>query len=329
MNVSPDGGGTVKIDQNIPTEYPSISTINNGTSVILEAMPAFGYQFTGWSGSLTSQENPTTLVMTCPKTITANFVQKIHRLNIQIRGAGSVEPADGYHDYVEGTVVDITATPDPGCQFDGWTGDEVADASSASTKITMDSDKTIIAGFSRVRHTLTINVTGAGSVEPSAGTYSYPEGAVVNITAKPSDGYLFEGWTGEVAVTLSPSTTVTMDSDKTITVIFSLPKSTLNIMVEGGGSVNPSAGNHSYAKGAVVDITATPDKGYRFDGWIGDVADADSPGTTVKMNSDKTITANFSKSSPTGLIWGGVGVGAILIIGGIIWLIARRRPTPA
>jgi uncharacterized repeat protein (TIGR02543 family) len=324
VDVSPTEGGTVRIDEAIPTEYPSVSTVNNSASVNLEAIPAPGYEFTGWSGSLTGQTNPTTLVMSCTKTITANFSQKIHRLNMQIRGAGSVDPPAGNYNYAEGTVVDITATPDAGCQFDGWTGD-VADPSSAITTVTINFDRIVIANFSRAMHTLTLEVDGGGSVIPSEGDYSYVEGTVVDIAAKPDTGYIFQGWTGGVNNAGSASTTVTMDSDKTVVANFSLPKFSLTIGVEGSGSVTPSAGNHSYVEGTVLDITATPEKGYRFAGWTGEVDDANSASTTVTIDSDTSITARFSKSAPAGLIWGGVAVGCVLIIGGVLWSLARKR----
>jgi len=45
----------------------------------------------------------------------------------------------------------------------------------------------------------------------------------------------------------------------------------------------------------VVSIASTPDSGWQFDSWTGDVADPDSASTTVAIKSDKTITVNFSQ----------------------------------
>ncbi|MFA4837106.1 MAG: carboxypeptidase regulatory-like domain-containing protein, partial [Dehalococcoidia bacterium] len=61
-------------------------------------------------------------------------------------GSGTTTPAVGAHDYPQGTVVPITATPAPGYRFVNWTG-EVADANAASTTVTMDASKTITANF--------------------------------------------------------------------------------------------------------------------------------------------------------------------------------------
>jgi uncharacterized repeat protein (TIGR02543 family) len=44
---------------------------------------------------------------------------------------------------------------------------------------------------------------------------------------------------------------------------------------------------------AVVQLTATPDPGYHFTGWSGDLSGTTNP-ITVTMNANKNITANFS-----------------------------------
>ncbi|GAI06493.1 unnamed protein product, partial [marine sediment metagenome] len=56
---------------------------------------------------------------------------------------------------------------------------------------------------------------------------------------------------------------------------------------------DPTIGGHSYPKGVKVYISATPASGWEFDSWTGDVADTSSASTTVTMNADKTVTANF------------------------------------
>jgi len=63
-----------------------------------------------------------------------------------VTGLGSTNPAVGPHTYAAGTVVPISATHALGWQFVNWTGD-VADPNSASTDVTMDGDKTVMANF--------------------------------------------------------------------------------------------------------------------------------------------------------------------------------------
>jgi hypothetical protein len=66
----------------------------------------------------------------------------------------------------------------------------------------------------------------------------------------------------------------------------------LTILPADGGSTNPAPGEHLYAKGAEVTITALPGNHYRFSHWSGDVSNSDNP-ITVTMSSDMSVKANF------------------------------------
>ena len=134
------------IDQTAVPSYPHTYTFNTGASVNLEAVPAPGYRFENWSGALSGSENPATIVIDCNKNITANFSLVVHTLTLELSGNGSITPGTGTHDYAEGTVVSLKATPRSGWQFDGWTGD-VADPSMAETTVIMDSAETVTARF--------------------------------------------------------------------------------------------------------------------------------------------------------------------------------------
>ena len=75
MDVSPSDGGTVQVEQAIPSSYPGTFVFQNDALVRLEAMPASGYNFDNWSGDLNSANNPITILVDCNKKITANFSQ--------------------------------------------------------------------------------------------------------------------------------------------------------------------------------------------------------------------------------------------------------------
>jgi len=71
---------------------------------------------------------------------------------------------------------------------------------------------------------------------------------------------------------------------------------TINVSPSGAGSVSPSSGE--YESNAQVTLTASPASGYFFDYWSGDVsaiADVNAAATTITMNSDYSITANFGQ----------------------------------
>ncbi len=72
-----------------------------------------------------------------------------------------------------------------------------------------------------------------------------------------------------------------------------------------GSVTTPGEGTYTYNEGTVVNLVATPDAGYRFVEWTGDVgtiADVNAAATTITMNGDYTITANFA----LGTLIGGV-----------------------
>jgi hypothetical protein len=72
---------------------------------------------------------------------------------------------------------------------------------------------------------------------------------------------------------------------------------TLTTASTAGGSVTPAVGAHTYDEGAAVNLTATPDSGYRFVNWTGggtDIGDANAAATTITMNADHTVTAHFA-----------------------------------
>ncbi len=132
-------------------------------------------------------------------------------------GGGFVSPSGG--DYDSGVMVTLTATPASGYTFDYWSG-SVAGTNS-TVILTMDADKSVIAYFEAApeEYTLTTSVSpsGAGSVSPSGGQYD--DGTVVTLTATPASGYAFDYWGGSASGS-NPTTSITMNSDESVTAYF-------------------------------------------------------------------------------------------------------------
>jgi uncharacterized repeat protein (TIGR02543 family) len=148
VDVRFEDGGTVEVDGVTPCSYPDTNSFEAGAIVSLEAIPEPGYYFTGWMGDITGSDNSVAIEMDSEKAITANFSRITYALTIEVNGSGSITPSDSRQGYESGTVVEITAVPDSGWQFDGWNGD-VDDQTLATTTVTMGSEKTITANFSR------------------------------------------------------------------------------------------------------------------------------------------------------------------------------------
>jgi hypothetical protein len=148
-----------------------------------------------------------------------------------------------------------------------------------------------------VKYDLTVSTVQGGTTSPSPATYTYPAGTEVAITATADTNYRFSGWTGDLPSGHENDNpiTISMDSDKSLEANF-IRQYNLNIVAGTGGTTDPTAGTHTYDSGTEVAITATADTNYRFSGWTGDVPSGhenDNP-ITITMDSDKSITANFS-----------------------------------
>ena len=84
-------------------------------------------------------------------------------------------------------------------------------------------------------------------------------------------------------------------TDHTIEATFAINTYTLDVTVVGNGSVTKDPDQQTYDHGTTVTLTATPDTGYHFVSWSGDVPsghETDNP-LTITMDSDKSITATF------------------------------------
>ncbi|MCK9276051.1 MAG: choice-of-anchor D domain-containing protein [Syntrophales bacterium] len=69
----------------------------------------------------------------------------------------------------------------------------------------------------------------------------------------------------------------------------------LTVASDGPGTVNtePDAADNVYAEGTEVYLTAETAVNYTFDGWDGNVADADEAETTIVMNENQSVTVHF------------------------------------
>ena len=68
---------------------------------------------------------------------------------------------------------------------------------------------------------------------------------------------------------------------------------TVNTVGSGGVNVEPPGG--SYGEGVEVTLTATPDPGWQFIGWSGDLSGSANP-AQLTMDGDKVVTATFAVS---------------------------------
>jgi gliding motility-associated-like protein/uncharacterized repeat protein (TIGR02543 family) len=136
-NASPSDGGTVS----------GAGSYNSGEVVTVNATPAAGYSFTGWTGDATGTSSSISITMDGDKSVVANFQENIPDKYTLTSNASPVEggTVSGAGTYDAGTTASLTVTPAPGYIFTGWSGDVVG--TSPAVTITMNSDKSVIANF--------------------------------------------------------------------------------------------------------------------------------------------------------------------------------------
>ena len=292
---------------------------NQGTSVTLTATPDSGSTFTGWSGAC-SGTGACIVTMTSDKAATATFAQQQYTLTVTKAGTGSgtvaSNPAgincgaDCSETYNQGTSVTLTATPDSGSTFTGWSG---ACSGVGTCTLNMTSDKAATATFAQQQYTLTVTKAGTGSGTVASNPAGincgadcsevYNHGTSVTLTATPALGSTFEGWSGDGNCS---DGVVTMNANKTCTATFNteVVEYTLTVTKSGTGSgtvtSNPAGINcgadcsEAYNQGTSVTLTPTPDSGSTFTGWSG--ACSGTGACIVNMTSDKAVTAAFAVS---------------------------------
>ena len=152
------------------------------------------------------------------------LAQEKYTVSVSASIGGSVSTAGGQ--YNENTSVSITAIPEEGFEFSGWTGTSLT-GNPISIKVT--SNQTINANFIRSIYTLTVNTVGNGEVTQQVinsgrKTEEYESGKTIRLTATPQSDFLFYDWEYPQNNTKENSyenpLEVEMDGSKTVTATF-------------------------------------------------------------------------------------------------------------
>jgi uncharacterized repeat protein (TIGR02543 family) len=295
---SPAGAGTVATSPVGPW-FPS------GQSVTATASPGTGYQFSNWSGAMTSSNNPDTFSMTGPLTLTANF--SALQLTLLVASSyGSPSPPAGSNTFSYGTSVTCTV-PSPvagpaGTRYSctGWAGSGSAPASGAglSTTFTITANSTLTWNWQTEYQVSAVeSPAGSGSVvlAPPGGWYA--AGSSVSLQANPATGYNFTGWSGGLTGTTNPAS-VTVNAPVSATAGFQPIGPSLTV-ASAYGSPAPPTGLQAYFAGTRVDcsvaspVDGAPGVRYVCTGWAG-TGDVPSSGTgtsfSVTLNNNSSVT---------------------------------------
>ncbi|MDB4067827.1 hypothetical protein N9508_00635 [Flavobacteriaceae bacterium] len=142
-----------------------------------------------------------------------------YTLSVTAGEGGTVSTTGG--EYESGQTVSVTATPEGEYLFKDWSDGNT----NATRTITVSSNINLTANFEKRKYPLTINIEGEGEVLEeivNAGrTTDYDSGTTVKLTAVPSEGWEFVGWTGAIE-SAELEIEILVSEAKTISATFSL-----------------------------------------------------------------------------------------------------------
>jgi hypothetical protein len=205
-----------------------------GAPVTLTATPAAGSTFGGWSGACAGT-GVCFLTMDKARSVVATFTGTPQTLSVTRSGSGSGTVASSpaglncgatcSTDFDYGTSVTLTATAATGSTFSGWSGD----CSGVGTcTVTMTQARSVTATFSLLPMTLTVSRSGSGSGTVTSSPLGIACGSIcsrnflfgtsVSLTATPSAGSVFSGWSE--ACSGHGSCTVAMTKARSVTAKF-------------------------------------------------------------------------------------------------------------
>ncbi len=284
-SIAPIGSGTVN----------GGGTYNHGTTANVEALPETGYEFVNWSGDLSSTQNPESILMDSDKSVQANFSLKSYNITTNSQPAiGGTTSGSGT--YTHGDQVVLVATPATGYTFENWkNGNTIVSADSEYTFVASE-DLNLTAYFLMKSYVITATpfpleggtITGLNA----GGVYSH--GAMVNLTANPSEGYVFVNWTEDGnSVSADANYSFPANSNRTLVANFTLSNyviTTSSNPVIGGNTSGAGGYNH----GDSVSVIATPSSNYSFVNWTeGNVElSTDSIYSFIAL-ANRNLVANF------------------------------------
>jgi len=218
---------------------------------------------------------------------TASVALKTHSLTVTAT-AGSVTKNPEKAGYNHGEKVTLEAAPNEGYSFKNWSGD--LSGSTNPVTLVMNADKSVTADFALKTYSLTVTA-GDGSITKKPDKASYNHGETVTLEAAPNAGYSFTNWSGNLSGGTNPAALV-MDADKSISAGFTIKTYSLTVNAVGG-SVTKNPDKASYNHGETVTLEATPNAGYSFTTWSGDLSGSTNPAKLV-VGANTSISAGFA-----------------------------------
>ncbi len=214
--------------------------------------------------------------------------------------------------FSSGATVTLTATPGANSVFAAWSG---SCTGTGPCKVTLSQNASVTATFSAVTPALSVALagTGTGTVTSSPAGINcgatckanFTSGTNVTLTAAPSTGSTFAGWTGGCSGT--GTCTVDLTTDTSVTATFNAVPVALTVSLAGTGSgvvTSSPAGincgttcSANFGEGTQVTLSEAPSIGSTFASWGGGCTGTGP--CVVSLSKATTVTATFNATAFT------------------------------
>lgn len=300
VSVFPENAATVDIQ-------PRQQIYTYGTHVTFTVTASEGYEFIGWSGSVTSSDNPLSIVVEENINLVANLRLTTHTLTVNVEPSDAalveINPIKDYYTYFD--TVTIKLNINEGYEFLGWSGSFVGFDNPLLLKV--KGDVSLTASLKLTTHTISveINPTNAGLITKHPELEFYTYGTTVTIIAEPLEGYWFDNWSGDVSF-LDSSISIVIKNNLSLKANFVPSLHTVNLVIlpkPDAGSVRKIPEQLYYTYGTTITIQAVANEGWEFVGWYEDdqmISTEAAFETLIKK--DKILTASFKLTTHTVLV---------------------------
>ncbi|MBF0100126.1 MAG: hypothetical protein HQK77_04375 [Desulfobacterales bacterium] len=207
---------------------------------------------------------------------------------------GMVIIAPDQDTYKYGDQVMLTALPKSDCyEFVEWEND-CSFSLNNTCLLTMDGNKSVKAIFDANQFDVDIQAQD-GKVLQAPDSATYACGSTVLLNPVPDDGFMFSHWEGDLTGTEAPAY-VTVNKNMTINAIFVPEIYTVIISISpvGSGSVVIDPMRFEFMVNELVELSANPAPGFRFDHWEDGISGSE-PNQQIQMTHSISVVAVFTE----------------------------------
>ena len=217
-----------------------------------------------------------------------------------------IASANASNKYEAGSTLTVKPVADAHYAFDKY----LNESGFTDNTYTVSENATLTAGFKPIMRTVTISVTGDGTVnvngESKSGSFEVQEGSILTIQAAPNTGQVLSSLTAGGSA--FNNNTVTVDKDMTIAATFTtkpadkyvvkvsaVPNGKINLYDKDGNAI---ASGSSFTAGTPISVVAVPDMGYKLKANSLKYNSADITSNQITVSkADAAITAEFEIQS--------------------------------